>query len=612
VASRRGGLWLCCAVLAVFVACSGKKRPFADELSLPEDVGTAGATGGEMPPGSLSGVGGAGASGSPGASSEGVPLPGAPCASGACDAGLGSGGAAGSVLSALGQPCAANADCESNVCAPDVDDFSRCCDRPCGEGDCERCSTAGVCGSPPVVASECPEVACPADDVCRDFQQAIAAGTCREAGSCSNPADCTFEWTVAAQEGQACECGDAGCSLAVSEPCTRNEDCASATCRATLAGASVCCAQACGAGQVCRADGSGCDVAPVCTNGQLRCDGASYQQCMAGQWVTQRECGALGCDLSLNGCRRSAGEACTSTAQCGEGACRDTATGTRVCCTAACDTACRRCTAAGTSCQLLNDDAACGAISCPADSTCRDFPASITQNRCIAGSCGAPADLCNFTARNAGQACSNTLFCDNSGNCNVSCVPSTEVCDGRDNDCDRVVDDGFDLQNDANNCGRCGNRCTTGVCQGGVCGQPPECEGNGVLGCPELGGTFELVCNGGTIENRSCPLGQGCGVNDVRCMPQNCPPRTFLPDCASRTARLFCADSGRDASVSDCPANRPICDANTRDINTPGSPIACQACLTNQDCIDHGLGTTCNPPDPATPGSVTPRTSCSP
>jgi hypothetical protein len=494
--ASRGEWWLCCAVFAVLVACSGKKRPFGQGPYLPEDAGVAGAstTSGETP-GSLSGIGGS--SSEAGASS---------CVAGACTAAAGSAGVAGTVLSAAGQPCAANAECESNVCAPDVDDFSRCCDRACGEAECERCSTAGVCGSPPAVASECPEVACPADDVCRDFQQAIAAGTCSGTGSCSSPADCTFDWTPAAREGEACECDAAGCKLAVPEPCARNEDCASAACRATLAGASICCAQACGAGQVCRADGSGCDVAPVCTNGQLRCDGASYQQCVAGQWVTQRECGALGCDPALDGCRRSAGETCTSSAECGEGACRDTATGTRVCCTAACDTACRRCSAAGTACQFLNDDAACGVVSCPGDSTCRDFPASVTQNRCNAGSCGAPADLCDFTARNAGQSCSNTSFCDSAGNCNVPKRDPGAAC-------------------------TTASQCASGQCISGVCCET-ACNGPN-LSCAD-GRCVPVQCDAGEIRGTA-----RCGVGNGEACSGN-------PDCANGDCVEWFVDTDLD------------------------------------------------------------------
>ena len=49
-----------------------------------------------------------------------------------------------------------------------------------------------------------------------------------------------------------------------------------------------------------------------------------------------------------------------------------------------------------------------------------------------------------------------------------------EICDGADNDCDGVIDNGFDLQSDASNCGACGVVCdaanATSFCGGGLCG----------------------------------------------------------------------------------------------------------------------------------------------
>jgi hypothetical protein len=48
-----------------------------------------------------------------------------------------------------------------------------------------------------------------------------------------------------------------------------------------------------------------------------------------------------------------------------------------------------------------------------------------------------------------------------------------EICNEVDDDCDGVVDNGFDLQNDPNNCGRCGNLCAAPnasvVCLEGAC-----------------------------------------------------------------------------------------------------------------------------------------------
>jgi hypothetical protein len=50
-----------------------------------------------------------------------------------------------------------------------------------------------------------------------------------------------------------------------------------------------------------------------------------------------------------------------------------------------------------------------------------------------------------------------------------------EVCDGLDNDCNGIVDDGFDFMNDINNCGGCNRQCAfpfaKASCDNGVCTQ---------------------------------------------------------------------------------------------------------------------------------------------
>jgi len=53
------------------------------------------------------------------------------------------------------------------------------------------------------------------------------------------------------------------------------------------------------------------------------------------------------------------------------------------------------------------------------------------------------------------------------------CTPSAESCNDRDDDCDTMVDETFDLTSDVDNCGACGNRCRGGnaMCCAGVCGR---------------------------------------------------------------------------------------------------------------------------------------------
>ena len=96
--------------------------------------------------------------------------------------------------------------------------------------------------------------------------------------------------------------------------------------------------------------------------------------------------------------------------------------------------------------------------------------------------------LNNCTAPNSLPTCAN-------GVCKISCIgdfvdadknakngcecePSNggvEICDGLDNNCNGMVDEGFDFQNDVNDCGGCNKRCSypfaNASCSMGVCKQ---------------------------------------------------------------------------------------------------------------------------------------------
>ncbi len=94
--------------------------------------------------------------------------------------------------------------------------------------------------------------------------------------------------------------------------------------------------------------------------------------------------------------------------------------------------------------------------------------------------------------------------------CEVACQVSQggiETCDGQDNDCNGVTDDGFDLANDPNNCGECGSHCNlpnvaevlcvAGDCAVGRCEAGwADVDGNPLTGCEA-----DCVPSNGGVEN---------------------------------------------------------------------------------------------------------------
>ena len=99
------------------------------------------------------------------------------------------------------------------------------------------------------------------------------------------------------------------------------------------------------------------------------------------------------------------------------------------------------------------------------------------------------------------QALQKRGLCYKIGQC------ADELCDGHDNDCNGLIDDGFDLTSDAVNCGSCGTACALGTdcidsrCIEVACADTLDNDGNGASDCADTS------CLG-----RACDLTDG-GVN---------------------------------------------------------------------------------------------------
>ena len=137
--------------------------------------------------------------------------------------------------------------------------------------------------------------------------------------------------------------------------------------------------------------------------------------------------------------------------------------------------------------------------------------------------CNGIDDNCNGsideTFPESGEACSTEKLglctagkrvCETGAlGCKSTLLPSAEVCNSLDDDCDGQTDETFDVMTDAKNCGRCeaqcliGNACVAGTCRESVCFDGFDNDGNGKIDCDD-DNCLGLECSTGVTPASNC------------------------------------------------------------------------------------------------------------
>jgi hypothetical protein len=352
--------------------------------------------------------------------------------------------------------------CVEVVCEPD------CTDKQCGPDGCE-----GTCGECPGKQDSCMEGSCVCLPECGDKECGDdgCGGTC---GVCPGGQDACVEGTCVCQpDCQGNQCGADGCAGSCGE-CLGLQD-------ACVNGACIC--QPNCIGKICGFDGCG----GLCGE----CPGLQ-EVCAEGACICQPNCAGKTC--GIDGCGGNCGECPGLHDVCAEGACvclpncEDIACGD-----AGCGFSCGECPGEqdacldGTCiCQPECGDKVCGGDGC--GGSCGECPGD--QDACVEGACVCISKCGDTECGDIGESGADCKF---QGVCAEGGVTATCIeilgeyfwvclfdevvgydghvettCDGKDNDCDGLIDEGLDWEA-SNACtkeGVCDSQLLSAACMG--------------------------------------------------------------------------------------------------------------------------------------------------